>query len=108
MAKKNIAVLVSGGGTNLQSLLDSQEKGMFGESRITCVVSSKPGVYALQRAKQHGVDAFVLARGDYPDIAAYSSRNIVLRDGKIRSDTLNENILSAAKSLAELPPSRDD
>lgn len=43
-----------------------------------------------------------------PDIACYSSRNIVLRDGKIRSDTLNENILSAAKSLAELPPSRDD
>lgn len=72
LAKKNIAVLVSGGGTNLQSLLDSQEKGFFGESRITCVVSSKPGVYALQRAKQHGVDAFVLARGDYPDIAAYS------------------------------------
>lgn len=43
-----------------------------------------------------------------PDIAAYSSRNIVLRDGKIRSDTLNDNILSAAKSLAELPPARDD
>lgn len=43
-----------------------------------------------------------------PDIACYSSRNIVLRDGKIRSDTLNGNILSAAKSLAELPPSRDD
>ena len=43
-----------------------------------------------------------------PDIACYSSRNIVLRDGKIRSDTLNENILSAAKSLDELPPSRDD
>lgn len=43
-----------------------------------------------------------------PDIANYSSRNIVLRDGKIRSDEVNENILSAAKSLAELPPSRDD
>lgn len=43
-----------------------------------------------------------------PDIAAYSSRNIVLRDGRIRSDTLNDNILSAASSLAELPPSRDD
>lgn len=43
-----------------------------------------------------------------PDIAGYSSRNIVLRDGKIRSDIYNENILSAAQSLAELPPSRDD
>lgn len=43
-----------------------------------------------------------------PDIANYSSRNIVLSDGKIRSDEMNDNILSAAKSLAELPPSRDD
>lgn len=43
-----------------------------------------------------------------PDIANYSSRNIVLRDGKIRSDEMNDNILSAAKSLAELPPSIDD
>ena len=43
-----------------------------------------------------------------PDIAAYSSRNIVLHDGKIRSDTQNDNILSAAQSLAALPPSRDD
>lgn len=43
-----------------------------------------------------------------PDIANYSSRNIVLRDGKIRSDEMNDNILSAAKSLAELPPSMDD
>lgn len=43
-----------------------------------------------------------------PDIAKYSSRNIVLRDGKVRSDTLNDEILSAARSLAELPPSRDD
>lgn len=43
-----------------------------------------------------------------PDIANYSSRNIVLRDGKIRSDEMNDNILSAAKSLAELPLSRDD
>ena len=43
-----------------------------------------------------------------PDNANYSSRNIVLRDGKIRSDEMNDNILSAAKSLAELPPSMDD
>ena len=43
-----------------------------------------------------------------PDIAGYSSRNIVLSDGRIRSDTLNDNILSAARSLAELPPARDD
>ena len=49
---KKIAVLVSGGGTNLQSLINSQKDGMFGESRITLVVASKPGVYALERAKK--------------------------------------------------------
>lgn len=43
-----------------------------------------------------------------PDIANYSSRNIFLRDGKVRSDTCNDNILSAAKSLAELPPVKDE
>ena len=43
-----------------------------------------------------------------PDIAAYSSRNIVLRDGRICSDTVNDNILSTAKALAELPRSEDD
>ena len=43
-----------------------------------------------------------------PDIAKYSSRNIVLRDGKIRSDIQNSEILSAERSLSELPPSRDD
>lgn len=43
-----------------------------------------------------------------PDIANYSSRNIVLRDGIVRSDVVNNNILSAAKALSELPPARDD
>lgn len=70
---KKIAVLVSGGGTNLQSLIDCQKNGMFGESRITLVVASKPGVYALERAKNAGIDSTVLCRKDYADIAAYSA-----------------------------------
>ena len=70
---KKIAVLVSGGGTNLQSLIDCQRDGMFGESRITLVVASKLGVYALERAKNAGIDSAVLCRKDYADIAAYSA-----------------------------------
>ena len=69
---KKIAVLVSGGGTNLQSLIDCQKNGMFGESAITLVVASKPGVYALERAKNAGIASAVLCRKDYVDIAAYS------------------------------------
>lgn len=72
MSNKNIAVLVSGGGTNLQSLIDAQKQGMFGESEIKLVVSSKPDVYALERAKNNGIDSCVLCRKDYSDIAEYS------------------------------------
>ena len=72
MSKKNIAVLVSGGGTNLQSLIDCQKDGYFGESEITLVVASKPGVYALERAANAEIKGTVLARRDYEDIASYS------------------------------------
>lgn len=70
---KKIAVLVSGGGTNLQSLIDCQKNGMFGESRISLVIASKPGVYALERARKADIDSAVLCRKDYADIAAYSA-----------------------------------
>jgi phosphoribosylglycinamide formyltransferase-1 len=69
---KRIAVLVSGGGTNLQALIDAERKGMFGESKISLVVASKPGVYALERASKNGIASKVLARADYSSIADYS------------------------------------
>jgi phosphoribosylglycinamide formyltransferase-1 len=72
MGGKRIAVLVSGGGTNLQALIDAEKTGMFGESKISLVLASKPGVYALERAKNHGIDSCVLSRKDYADIASYS------------------------------------
>ena len=71
-AVTKIAVLVSGGGTNLQALIDSQERGELGNGRITLVIASKPGVYALERAANHGIEGRVLARRDYDSIAAYS------------------------------------
>ena len=69
---KKIAVLVSGGGTNLQALIDAQERGELGCGRITLVIASKPDVYALERAKNHGIASQVLARKKYESIAAYS------------------------------------
>ena len=68
----NIAVLVSGGGTNLQALIDSEKRGELGNGKITLVISSKPDVYALQRAADNGIDSLVLSRKDYADIATYS------------------------------------
>ena len=67
-----IGVLVSGGGTNLQALIDAQERGELGNGRISLVIASKPDVYALERAKKHAIDSLVLARKEYDSIAAYS------------------------------------
>lgn len=69
---KNIVVLVSGGGTNLQALLDAQERGEITGGKITCVISSKPDAYALERAKNHGVKGIVIARKEYADVGSYS------------------------------------
>ena len=69
---KKIAVLVSGGGTNLQALIDAQGRGELGAGKITLVIASKPGVYALERAANAGIEGRVLARKDYDSIAAYS------------------------------------
>ena len=72
MSTKRIAVLVSGGGTNLQALIDAEKAGMFGGSKISLVLASKPGVYALERAANNGIPSMVLSRKDYDSIAAYS------------------------------------
>ena len=69
---KKIAVLVSGGGTNLQALIDAEKRGELGAGKITLVIASKPGVYALERAANAGIEGRVLARKDYDSIAAYS------------------------------------
>lgn len=57
-----IAVLVSGGGTNLQALIDAQSRGELGGGEIVAVISSKEGAYALERAKNAGIDGYVLPR----------------------------------------------
>ena len=62
----NIAVLVSGGGTNLQALIDAQSRGELGGGKITAVISSKPGAYALERAAKAGIPGFVLPRKEFP------------------------------------------
>ncbi|MEY8419091.1 phosphoribosylglycinamide formyltransferase [Oscillospiraceae bacterium 44-5] len=63
---KNIAVLVSGGGTNLQALIDAQARGEIVNGRLSIVISSAPEVYALERAKKAGIPTCVLPRKNYP------------------------------------------
>lgn len=68
---KNIAVLVSGGGTNLQALIDAQNSGTLQNGRISCVVSSKPDAYALTRARENGIDTRVIRKKDFASFEDY-------------------------------------
>lgn len=77
---KNIVVLVSGGGTNLQALIDAQNCGNLGNGRITCVIASKADAYALTRARNSGIKTRTLIRKEYSDIASYSE---AMRDALI-------------------------
>ncbi|GAA6513933.1 phosphoribosylglycinamide formyltransferase [Phocea massiliensis] len=62
----NIAVFVSGGGTNFQALIDAQRAGKFPGGEITLCVSSSKNAYALERARQNGIETAILRRRDYP------------------------------------------
>lgn len=79
---KRIVVLVSGGGTNLQALIDAQQRGELGNGEITCVIASKSDAYALTRAEKNGIKTRTLIRKDYADIASYSCamRDILIEE----------------------------
>ncbi len=65
--KINITVLVSGGGTNLQALIDATEKGEIPGAAINRIISSSYSAYALERGKKHGIETCVVSGKDYPD-----------------------------------------
>lgn len=69
---KNIVVLVSGGGTNLQALIDAEKRGEIKNGKITCVISSNPEAYALERAKENNIPSRIIERKEYSDILSYS------------------------------------
>ena len=81
-----IAVLVSGGGTNLQAILDAEKNGIIKSGKVSLVVSNNEGAYALERAKKHGVETLVLPKSECPTnavfeeklVAELSKRNIEL------------------------------
>lgn len=78
----NIAVLVSGGGTNLQALIDAQNRGEIKNGKITLVLSSSKNAYALERARKNNIPTAVLERADYADRAAYTA---AIRDALIEA-----------------------
>ncbi len=72
MNKKNIVVLASGGGTNLQALIDAEKRGELGNGKITCVIASKADAYALVRAEQNNIKTRTLIRKEYDSVDKYT------------------------------------
>lgn len=68
-----IAVMVSGGGTNLQALIDAEKAGKIPHGKISLVVASNDKAYALERAKQNDIESVVVKRKDYEDQDAFDS-----------------------------------
>ena len=84
MKKINIAVLVSGGGTNLQALIDAEKAGIISSGTIKLVVSNNAGAYALTRAKNNDIETRVVLRRDYENSHDFEAALIgVLRDAEI-------------------------
>lgn len=67
-----IGVLVSGGGTNLQQLINAEQRGEIKNGTLSVVISGNPDAYALERAKAAGIETLVLSKKEYPDTDAYS------------------------------------
>ena len=68
---RNIAVMVSGGGTNLQALIDAEKAGKIPHGKITLVIASNDSAYALERAKNNGIEAVVVKRKAYENQDAF-------------------------------------
>ena len=94
-----IAVLVSGGGTNLQALIDAQGRGELGGGKIVAVISSKAGAYALERAKNAGIPGYVLPRKEFD-----SNRSMTLALVE-KLKELNVDLVVLAGFLSVLGPS---
>ena len=67
-----LAVLVSGGGTNLQAIIDAIESGVIENAEISVVISNNPGVFALERARKHGIDAVTLSPKSFENREAFN------------------------------------
>lgn len=78
MAKTKIAVLVSGGGTNLQALIDAEKSGILSSGKITLVIANNANAYALERAKLNGIESAVVLKKECADQKEFEDKIIAL------------------------------
>lgn len=94
-----LAVLVSGGGTNLQAILDAIDSGAITNAKVEVVISNNPGAYALTRAKNHGVKGVCISPRQYRDREAFHEALL----GELRASQADLVVL--AGFLVAIPPS---
>ena len=105
--KTKIAVFVSGGGTNLQALIDAQGAGIIKSGEISLVVSNNPDAYALERAKKAGIATAVIPGKEYKDQAAFESKLIeTLNDAEIELIVLAGFMRILSESFTSRYPKR--
>lgn len=95
----NVVVLVSGGGTNLQAIIDAVESGAITNAQIVGVISNNKKAYALERAKKHGIYATCISPKDYEEREEFN-RQLVHA-----IDELNADLVVLAGYLVVIPPS---
>lgn len=102
-----IGVLVSGGGTNLQAIIDSMEAGRITNASIEVVISNNKGVYALERAKKHGIPAECLSPADFPNRAAFHQALIRrLQDYEVELVVLAGYLVNISPEMVAAFPNR--
>ena len=94
----NVVVLVSGGGTNLQAIIDAVENGTITNTKIAGVISNNKNAYALERAKKHGIANCCISPKDYANRATFNQKFLE------KMDELNPNLIVLAGFLVVIPP----
>lgn len=82
MKKARVAVMVSGGGTNLQALIDAQKSGIIENGELVVVISNKAGAYALERAANAGIEGFTVTNKECGSQEAFEARVMEILDSK--------------------------
>ena len=93
----NIAVLISGGGTNLQALIDAQNAGRIPSGRIVLVVSDRSDAYGLVRARENGIKAILLDKKTFPDSGSFNTELLKT----LRSHDIDIVVLAGFLSILE-------
>lgn len=94
----NVVVLVSGGGTNLQAIIDAVENGTITNTKIASVISNNKNAYALERAKKHGIANCCISPKDYANRATFNQKFLE------KMDELNPDLIVLAGFLVVIPP----